>query len=153
LYFALSYKRILVGVIGSPESVKAASHAIGLAKQYHAMLFAVTVFDIPDIHLLKSTSHKTSHNDLEELIQKIRDRLSIIKTKAEENGVKVQTEILNEGDRPEKTILNYAKQKDIDLIVIGKGKSGNLKELIVGSTALEIVKDSHCKVVLVGEDD
>ena len=52
---------------------------------------------------------------------------------------------------PEKSLLNYSKTNDIDLIMVGKGKGNGekLKDWLIGSTALEIVKHSDCSVMIV----
>jgi nucleotide-binding universal stress UspA family protein len=47
------------------------------------------------------------------------------------------------------SIIDYAANKDIDLIVIGtRGKTG-LKRLIMGSVASGVVQHAHCPVLLV----
>ncbi len=145
----MEYKRILVGVNDSIESGRAQKEAISIARKYNSMLFAITVFDIPDIHTSSPQYNKISNINLEEYIQKLRDLLLNLKKNAEGHGVKVEIELLDESLRPEKAILDYSKKKDIDLIIIGKGKKDNMKEIIMGSTALGIAKEADCNVMLV----
>jgi nucleotide-binding universal stress UspA family protein len=46
-------------------------------------------------------------------------------------------------------IIDYAANKDIDLIVIGtRGRTG-LKRLLMGSVANAVVQHAHCSVLLV----
>ena len=46
-------------------------------------------------------------------------------------------------------IVDYAANKDTDLIVIGtRGRTG-LKRLIIGSVASGVVQHAHCPVLLV----
>ncbi len=145
----MEYKRILVGVNDSIESSRAQDEAISIASKYNSLLFAVTVFDIPDIHTSSPQDNKISNINLEEYIQKVKDTLLNLKKNAEDKGVKVETELLDERQRPEKAILDYSKKKDMDLIIIGKRKKDNMKEIILGSTALEIAKEADCNVMLV----
>ena len=48
-----------------------------------------------------------------------------------------------------KAIVEYAEKNNVNLIVIGtKGISG-IKRMLVGSTASEVVKYSHCPIMVV----
>ncbi len=145
----IDYKIILVGIDGSEESMRAADHALSIAKKFGSHLLAITVFDIPDIHDLKFDSQRLSRYQLEEHVQKVKDALLEIKHKAEGKGVVIETELVDEPLRPEKSILNYAKDKKVDLIIIGHGKQGNLKEFMLGNVALEIVKNADCNVMVI----
>jgi nucleotide-binding universal stress UspA family protein len=47
------------------------------------------------------------------------------------------------------TIVDYAESKNVDLLVIGsKGRTG-LKQMLVGSTATDVIKYAHCPVMVV----
>jgi nucleotide-binding universal stress UspA family protein len=145
----MEYRRILVGVNDSIESARAQEEAISIASKYNSLLFAITVFDIPDIHTSSPQDNKLSSINLEEYIQKVKAMLLDLKETAEGNGVEVEIELVDERLRPEKAILDYSKKKGIDLIIIGKRKKDNMKEIILGSTALEIAKEADCNVMLV----
>ncbi|MDN5845014.1 MAG: universal stress protein [Candidatus Nitrosocosmicus sp.] len=66
-------------------------------------------------------------------------------------GVSVVTELIDENIHPEKSLLTCCKNKNIDLIIIekGKGKGENFKERMLGSTALEIAKNSDCSILII----
>jgi len=60
-----------------------------------------------------------------------------------------ETAIIEAETSAASTIVDYAESKDVDLLVIGsKGRTG-LKKMLVGSTASEVVKYSHCPVLVV----
>ena len=60
-----------------------------------------------------------------------------------------ETAIIEAETSPASTIVDYAESKNVDLLVIGsKGRTG-LKKMLVGSTASEVVKYSHCPVLVV----
>jgi nucleotide-binding universal stress UspA family protein len=145
----IDYKIILVGIDGSEESMRAADHAISIAKKYGSHLLAITVLDIPDIRDLNFDSQRLSRYQLEEYVQKVKNWLLEIRQKAEGKGVMAETELIDEPLRPEKSILHYAKDKKADLIIVGHGKHGNFKELMLGNIALEIVKNADCNVMVI----
>lgn len=147
----MKFRRILVGIDVNNESTEVANHAISIAKKYSSELHAITTFDVPDLYTSQINSDKLSHHIMKEIIEKIENNLSMIKQDAEKEGLSVVTKLLDENMRPEKSLLIYCKNNDIDLIIVGKGKGKgeNLKEWVLGSTALEIVKHSDCSVMIV----
>jgi nucleotide-binding universal stress UspA family protein len=59
-----------------------------------------------------------------------------------------ETAIIEAETSAASTIVDYAESKNVDLLVIGsKGRTG-LKKMLVGSTASEVVKYSHCPVLV-----
>lgn len=145
------YKNVMVDINESKESIKAAERAINIAKMYDSNLYAVTVFDIPDIQRLMPQDDTFNLINLEDYIQQIKNRLSQISEDAKDRKVKIKTMVLDENLRPEHSILYFAKEKAIDLIIVGKGKGldKNVRDLLLGSTALSIAKSAHCDVLLV----
>jgi hypothetical protein len=59
---------------------------------------------------------------MKEIVEKIENNLLMIKQDAEKEGLSVVTKLLDENMRPEKSLLMYCKNNDIDLIIVGKGK-------------------------------
>ncbi len=147
----MDFRRILVGISTINESKKVVDHAIAIAKNCKSQFHVITVFDIPDIYNSKLNSDKLSHHQIKERLKEMEHRLLEIKKEAEREGLSVVTELIDENRRPEKSLLTYCKDKDIDLIIVGKGKGmgEDFKEWILGSTALEIAKYSSCSVMIV----
>ena len=147
----MKFKRILVGISPLDESKKIVDQAIVIAKNCNSELHVITVFDIPDIYSSKINPDKLSHHNIEERVDKMEQRLLEIKKYTEREGLSVVTKLLDENMSPEKSLLNYSKTNDIDLIMVGKGKGNGekLKDWLIGSTALEIVKHSDCSVMIV----
>ncbi len=145
----MKFRRILVGIKAHNESKEVADHAIAIAKNCKSELHVITIFDVPDIYTSQINSGKLSHHLMKEIVEKIENNLLAIKKDAEKEGLFVVTKLIDENRRPEKSLLTYCKNNDIDLIIVGKGKGINLKEWIIGSTALEIVKHSDCSVMIV----
>ncbi len=147
----MNFRRILVGISAINESKKVANHAMAIAKNCKSELHVITVFDIPDIYNSKLNSDKLSHHQINEQVEEMEHRLLEIKEDAEREGLSVVTELIDENRRPEKSLLTYCKNKNIDLIIVGKGKGigQSIKEWMLGSTALEIAKHADCSVMLI----
>jgi K+-sensing histidine kinase KdpD len=61
----------------------------------------------------------------------------------------VKTDIFTDVKSITDAIIDYASNKNIDLIVIGtKGRTG-LKRFLLGSVASGVVQHAHCPVLLV----
>jgi nucleotide-binding universal stress UspA family protein len=68
---------------------------------------------------------------------------------AKENNIQLRTELINSPRPVDYVILEYAEEKQIDLIVMGtRGRTG-FKKLLLGSTASSVVTYAHCTVMVV----
>ena len=68
---------------------------------------------------------------------------------AKENKIQLRTELINSTRPVDYVILEYAEEKQIDLIVMGtRGRTG-FKKLLLGSTASSVVTYAHCTVMVV----
>jgi nucleotide-binding universal stress UspA family protein len=61
------------------------------------------------------------------------------------------TQVHRQGDSTDTVILNYAKEQDIDLIVLGTHGRRGLGRLVLGSTAEKVVRTSSCPVFTIRE--
>jgi nucleotide-binding universal stress UspA family protein len=55
--------------------------------------------------------------------------------------------IVREGN-PSDIIMNYAKEHDFNLIVIGYRGQSTIERLVVGSTASNVARYAHCSVLI-----
>ena len=79
-------------------------------------------------------------------VQKLLDQ---IRRKGEEKSIGVKTQIIQESVSVVGSILEYAENEKIDLIVVGtRGRSG-IKQLLIGSVAEGVVTYAHCPVLVV----
>ena len=150
----IDIKKILVAVDGSKPSLNAGNEAIDVAKKHQAELIALYV--IPsDIRYGHTEDVETSGipRPLKGIVmtamedgQKYVDE---VKQKAIESKVSVGTDVVISTNSVVKTIVEYAEEKKIDLIVIGsKGMSG-LKRMLLGSVASGVVTYADCPVLVV----
>jgi nucleotide-binding universal stress UspA family protein len=146
-----NFSNILVGIDGSEHSFKAADYSLSLAKSFGSKLTAVTVSYVP-------ASENLSHVDVlrQSLIEDKSDRTKDAEIwfenfvrNANSNNVQLRTELLNSTRPVAYVILEYAEEKEMDLIVVGtKGRSG-LRKLLLGSIASTIMTYSHCPVLVI----
>ena len=65
-----------------------------------------------------------------------------------ENVLRIKTEIVA-SVRAADAIVSYAKDKDIDLIIIEPRTSSKLKGVLLGNTESDVVRFAHCPVLTV----
>ena len=63
-------------------------------------------------------------------------------------GIKVKTDSV-EGNRPADTIVEYAQENGMDLIIIGTHGYTGLKKLLLGSVAFAVLHQSHIPILLI----
>jgi nucleotide-binding universal stress UspA family protein len=145
----IKIKKILIPIDGSDCSLYAAKHAVKLAKDENAQLFCIHVIgSVPYYGYIGSPPViEQYYKDLEEKVQswfeKVRDM-------ARNEGIsEPKTETFSNVKSIIESIIDYAANKDADLIVIGtRGRTG-LKRFIMGSVANGVVQHAHCPVLLV----
>jgi nucleotide-binding universal stress UspA family protein len=74
--------------------------------------------------------------------------LDKVKLMANEKSVQIKTEVIA-STNVAGGIVDYAEDKDVNLIVVGtRGKSG-FKKVLLGSVAGDVVTYAHCPVLVV----
>ena len=74
--------------------------------------------------------------------------LDKVKLKANEKNIQIKTEIIA-ATHVAGGIVDYAEDKNVDLIVVGtRGKSG-FKKVLLGSVVSSVVTYAHCPVLVV----
>lgn len=145
----IQIKKILVPIDGSECSLYAAKHAVKLAKDENAQLFCIHVIGSVPYYGYVGSPHAIEqyYKDIEETAQSWFDK---VRSLARNEGIPdPKTETFSDVESIIGSIIDYAANKDIDLIVIGtRGRTG-LKRLIMGSVANGIVQHAHCPVLLV----
>jgi nucleotide-binding universal stress UspA family protein len=147
--------KILVAIDGSHASFDAADYALMLAKQHNAQLFLLHVIHPTEYYSSLQFFEIKQASDSSELIEQAKKEANkwfdTIRKKIEdilEKQIKIETDIIVSTATVD-SILDYAEDKDVDLIVVGtRGRSG-IKKLLLGSTASGIVTYSSCPVTVV----
>lgn len=148
--------KILVAIDGSHAAFDAADYAVMLAKQHNAQLFLLHVLHPEEYYSSLQFFEIKQSSDSKELIEQAKTEANkwfdIIKKKIEEDILEKQMKIESAiivSTATVDSILDYADEKDVDLIVVGtRGRSG-IKKLLLGSTASGIVTYASCPVIVV----
>ena len=148
--------KILITIDGSHASFDAADYAIMLAKQHNSQLILLHVLHPVEYYSSLQFFEVQQPQDSSVLIEQAKKEVNKwfddIKKKIRENTlekpIKIETTIIVSTTTVD-SILDYAEDKDVDLIVIGtRGRSG-IKKLLLGSTASGVVTYSSCPVIVV----
>jgi nucleotide-binding universal stress UspA family protein len=143
----IRYQKIMVATDGSKYSVAAAAEAVGIAKRCKASLYVVSVvpsetaspFDI--VH--SEMQHEMiAQNEFRQGEKNVNDLLVI----AKQEGVKAEGLIV-EG-RPYEAIVENAREKGVDLIVMGSHGRTGLERLLMGSVTERVVGHADCSVLI-----
>lgn len=148
------YKKALVPLDGSALAECTLSHVENLIKDgslEEVTLLNVVKVDIPWAEMLRSDPNPKTI-DLqairEPLFNASRRYLSDMQSRLSSKGIEVKMESL-EGNRVADTITEYAREKGMDLIVIGTHGYTGLKKLWLGSVAFGVLNQSHIPVLLI----
>ena len=148
------YKKVLFPLDGSPLAECTLSHVKNLFKDGsvgEVTLLNVVKVDVPWARM-GSDDIPTRGIDLqairEPLLIASKKYLADIESRLGSEGIKVKTESL-EGNRPADTIIEYAQENGMDLIIIGTHGYTGLKKLFLGSVAFGVLNQSHIPVLLI----
>jgi nucleotide-binding universal stress UspA family protein len=134
--------RILIATDGSPGSMAAVEEGVRLAKALGAGVTFVAVAHAP-LPLLGDPYYQQA---LIENLAVMRTALATAIPYAEERHVQSETELL-EGT-PAKAILELARSRDVDLIVVGSRGLGAVKGALLSSVSSEIVHHADRPVLV-----
>ncbi|MCU0918392.1 MAG: universal stress protein [Planctomycetes bacterium] len=138
------FERILIGVDGSEESLRAVRVAADLARavQSKSLRFVVAFDPIPAYWAVPN---------LDNVIEARRAEAEAILKRALAEVGNVPSEIqrdLLEGS-PAESIINIAKTWNSSLIVMGSRGQSGIAELVLGSTSHKVVSHAPCPVLIV----
>lgn len=138
------YKKILVPVDGSEGSWNCLAAAKMIAEKFGAKLVVLNVVQrLAGASILAGPIDAASVNEgMQELAEKLMDA-------AREKVGDVDAEFVLDCGRPSKVIVNTAKDKDCDLIVIGSRGLSGFAEFFLGSVSSEVAQLSTVPVLIV----
>jgi nucleotide-binding universal stress UspA family protein len=128
--------KILVGYDGSNQS----KDALDLAKK-HALAFAAEVYIVTSLVGEKQTTPQE--------VEQAEEGLEYARKYLSESGVIVETHLLIRGVSPGEDLVQFAKDKEIDEIIVGVKKVSPVGKLIFGSNARHVILNAPCPVVSV----
>ncbi|OQW94559.1 MAG: permease [Beggiatoa sp. IS2] len=126
----LAGKSILLAVDGSRYSDVAAVAAINIAKHLQAPIEVMTVVDVGQGHQTEAAV----------IVERI-------KTLITNEGIDVESLIVN--GRPAESIVDTAKKRGTDLIVVGSHGRTGLEKVLMGSVSDRVIGLAECAVLIV----
>jgi nucleotide-binding universal stress UspA family protein len=143
---SVSVEKILFATDFSCASEKAASYAKALAHRFSSTVELAHVFNPSVVSTCEEALIGLPVNERRRIstenLERLRDDFS-------SSGIETQM-VSPEGHRPASELLRIAKEKDVDLIVVGTQSKSGIERLILGSTAEEVIRNADCTVLTVG---
>jgi nucleotide-binding universal stress UspA family protein len=144
----IKLKKILYPTDFSESSLEALKYAVSFARDYKARLVLMHVVNEQIFSEGLNLPRVTAPEALEkEMASEAERRLKAIIPADERSGLDWEMVILH--GMPFLEIVRYAKDKEIDLIVIGTHGRSGLEHVIFGSTAERVVRKAPCPVLSV----
>jgi len=149
----LKIKKLLFPTDFSKCADQALNHAVFYAEKYGAelhILHAITLFaDQPDV------LHKEfleTDDMIKNIERNFEEQMIKVARKHENKEIKI-FKSCKRGISAAPTILEYASEKDVDLIIMGTQGRRGLAHIMLGSTAEEVVRMADCPVFTIREKE
>ena len=135
-------ERILVAVDGSEFSDAAVDQAVSLGGICNSQIFVTSVVDLYPEQMAVAPAL------VENMSKEVREHLDRAAEKFTNAGIACET-IVHMGGKPHEFIIQEARERAVDLIVMGtKGRTG-LDRVILGSVAQSVIGHAPCAVLVV----
>lgn len=136
------YKKILVCLDGSKNSIRGLKVAIYLARQTQTKLTGIFV-------LPKNPKKKYKKSTYPEklMLKRAEKILRSAKSLSAKNGILFEYKIAFGDSGP--SIVKFSESLDYDVIVIGARGMGRVKEIFLGSTSHHVIHKSRIPVLIV----
>ncbi len=144
----VEFKNVLVATDGSRFAAAAASEAIGIAAKNKSKLIVLAVVPSESMQPMDIV-HSQMPRDViaEKELNEAEQNARAVKETARKAGVAVEAFIM--GGKPSDAIIQTAKEKNVDVIILGShGKTG-LDKLLMGSVAERVIILASCAVLVV----
>ena len=142
---------ILVPVDGSDHASMALELASGIASKYGATLhlfYGIESTSLPDA-LRRYAQSEHIEGTAPHIYQLVAERiLEFAGVTAREMDVQEVKAVVRTGD-PAQQIVEYAKEAEIDMIVMGSRGLGAFRSLMLGSVSNKVIQLAHCTCVTV----
>lgn len=144
------FERILVPVDGSDHALTALELAVEVQKKWDSELLLLCVYR--HYSLLEASMSMVNPDRPENLDESMRQHATAVvehaKKHAAEQGSKKVRGFVKSGP-PARTIVNFAQDKNVDLIVLGSRGLGDVEGYLLGSVSHKVTSLSHCPTMIV----
>ena len=140
----IQLQRICVPVDFSDTSRAALKYAKALAEAFGARLHILHVL----VNWIPETDVPVSPQVYEQFEQSARKQLETVLLPEERTKYRAELDIVN-GTSEFLEIIRYAREKEIDLLVMGTHGRGAIAHILLGSVAEKVVRKAPCPVLTV----
>jgi nucleotide-binding universal stress UspA family protein len=138
------FENILLAVDGSEHAMRAAHAASSLANAMSSQTLRIVVaYDTIPVHIgdpYMQNAINARISETEEILQRAVQVVWAV-------SAQIYTEMI-EGD-PAETIIEVARSRSSDLIIIGARGMGKLAGLLLGSTSQKVISLAPCPVLII----
>lgn len=144
----IALQNILVATDFSEPSVLALDYARSLAKAFGSKIHVLHVLEDLAAHAWTTEVYVAALPGVhEEMERQARERLAGLFTPEEVAAFQAQTELRT--GSPFVEVVRYAREQQIDLIVMGTHGRGPIAHMLLGSVAERVVRKAPCPVLTV----
>ncbi|OZS76918.1 universal stress protein [Tetzosporium hominis] len=136
------YQHIVLAADGSDNALRAAKHAVALAKFGDAKVEIVYVTDF------KKAKYEVLHAESNEALDyERRQKVRPVEDLLVAENISYDVKILH--GEPGPTIVEYVNAHPVDLVIIGSRGLNSLQEMVLGSVSHKVVKRVKAPVLVV----
>jgi nucleotide-binding universal stress UspA family protein len=140
----MEFRRIVVSTDFTENSLPALEAAFGLASEMTVKLYIVHVVEIPAVAAPPMASVVPP---VDQLYKAAKERLDGLVPENFKYDMAIETVVLT--GTPAAAISEFAKDKDVDIIVVGTHGRKGLARVLMGSTAEALLREAPCQVLVV----
>jgi len=144
------FERILVPVDGSDRALAALELAVELQGRCDSELYILCVYR--HYSLLEASMSMVNPDRPENLDQSMQEHATKVVEQAKQYAAdQGSTNIRGfvKSGPPARTIVNFAKDKKVDLIILGSRGLGDVEGYLLGSVSHKVTSLSHCPTMVV----
>jgi len=143
------FKTILCPIDLKPRSKMALKKAINIAHQFNSKIILLNIheeFMSKEQMVMSRISVSKLGNEFKKIAIEAKSDMKNLVKDLEANDVDCEY-ILRDG-KPYNIITKIAKEKEVDLIVMGTNGRDNLTDFLLGTTAQKVILNSTCPVLV-----
>jgi len=147
------FKKILIAIDKSGFKEKIIQNGIVLSKAFDSSLLAIHVLDKAAMgmewNLLSFYRGGRIENYESALIKESEELLNEVKIMAQKHGIAVETKVIINSPSSAESIIDYAKDNGVDLIIIGTKGLAGIDKFVMGGVANKVISHAHCRVLAI----
>ncbi len=149
---SISLNNILCPIDFSDYSLHALDYAIGLSEQYKSVIHVLHVVPVLPLSHTPYHYHENANLVVESAEKCAKEELDKVCKDKIPKGISYKTILLLE-EAPAIAISTYAKDNEIDLIVIATHGYGEIKHFFLGSITERVIRKANCPVLTVKDKE